>query len=58
MVNYKLVEVIIDITRLAKMIFDIVVQYYSLFNFIISNYEAIIISKFWLLLCYLLSTKR
>ena len=34
-------KVMIDITVLAKVIFDIIIRYYSILNFIISNYNSI-----------------
>lgn len=58
MVYYKPVKVIINAIGLAKVIFNMEMQYYSLSDFIISDYGAIFISKFWLLLCQLLGIKR
>ena len=45
-VYYKLVLIVITIPTLVKVIFNIVVWYYDLFNFIISTYGLIFISKF------------
>lgn len=57
MVYYKLVKVIINTARLAEVIINMVVQHYSLSDFIISDYRAIFTSKFWFLLCYLFGKK-
>ena len=47
MIYYKLVKVIIDAFSLAKVIFNVVVQYYSLLESIMSDYSSVFTSKFW-----------
>ena len=58
MVHYELVKVIINASRLAEVIIDVVIQYHGLSDSIISDRGAIFMSKFWSLLCYFLSIKR
>lgn len=58
MIYFKLVKVIINTPGLAKVIINLVVQYYDLPNFIISDCGAIFMSKFWYLLCYFLSINK
>ena len=58
MVHYKPVKVIIDALGLAKVIINVVVQYYGVLDSIISNREAIFISKFWSLLYYFFDIKK
>ena len=57
MVYYKLVKVIIDTLRLAKVILDVVVWHNGLLNSIMSNKSLLFPSKFWLLLCYFFGIK-
>ena len=57
-VQYKTVTVTIDAPGLAKVIIDMVVRYQNLPNSIISDWEAIFISKFWSSLCYFLGIKQ
>lgn len=54
---YKLVKVTIHSSGLTKVIIDIVVWYYGLFNSMISNCVAIFIFKFWFLLYYYFDIK-
>ena len=56
-VYYKPVKVIIDTSRLAKVILDVVVQHYDLSNSIVSDKGSLFTSKFWSLLCYFLGIK-
>ena len=58
MVYYKPVKVTINAPGLAKVIINVVVQYYGLPNSIISDQGAIFTFKFWLSLCYFLDIKR
>ena len=58
MVHYELVKVIINVSRLADVIIDVIVQHYGLPDSIISDCRAIFTSKFWSLLCYFLDIKR
>ena len=57
-VYYKLVKVTINTPRLAKIIIDVMLQYYSLYDSIINDCKVILMSKFWSLLCYFLSIKK
>ena len=57
-VYYKPVKVTINVTRLVKVIIDVVVQHHSLQTSIISNRRAIFMSKFWSLLSYFFGIKR
>ena len=45
-VHYKLVKVIINASKLAEVIINMVVQHHSLLDFIINNCKTIFISKF------------
>ena len=58
MVHYKLVKVTIDAPGPAEVIIDMVVQHHGLPDSIISDWGAIITSKFWSLLCYFLGIKQ
>ena len=55
MVHYKLVKVTINISGLAKVIFDMVVWHYDLLDSIVSNRGSLFTFKFWSLLCYFFS---
>ena len=46
-----------NILNYIKVIINIVVRYYSLFNLIITNQMLFFILKFWLLLCYVFDIK-
>ena len=46
MVSYEPVKITIDAPGLAKVIIDVVVQYYGLSNSIINNRKKIFTSKF------------
>ena len=58
MVYYEPVKVIIDASRLADVIIDVVVRHHGLLSSIISDRGAIFSSKFWCSLCYFLGIKR
>lgn len=58
MVHYKLVKIIIDALGLAKVILDMVVQYYGLSDSIIINQGSVFTSKFWSSLCYFFGIKQ
>ena len=58
MVYYKLVKVTIDTSGLAEVIIVMIVKYYSLPDSIVTNRRLLFTSKFWSLLCYLLSIKQ
>ena len=55
---YKPVKITINAPKLAKMIINIVIQYYDLSDSIISDHKAIFIFKFWFLLFYFFSIRR
>ena len=48
----------IDVTGLAQVIIDIVVQHHGLPNSIITDWSSLFTSKFWSLLCYFLEIKK
>ena len=56
-VYYELVKITINTPGLAKVIFNMIVQYYGLFNSIMSNKSLLFTSKFWSLLYYFLGIK-
>ena len=58
MIYYKLVKVIINILRLAKVIINKIIWHDNLFDFIINDYRAILISKFWSSLYYFFVNKK
>ena len=58
MVHYKLVKVIINAPKLAKVIINMVVQYYDLLDSIINDCRAIFMFKFWSLLYYFFDIKK
>ena len=58
MVYYEPVKVTIDAPGLAEVIIDVVGRHHGLLDFIISDRGAIIMSKFWSLLCYFLGIKQ
>ena len=45
-VYYELVETIIDATKMAKVIIDVIVRYHDLPNSIVSDKNSVFISKF------------
>ena len=55
---YKLVKITINFIGLIKIIINMVVQYHSFFNSIISNQKTIFTFNFWFLLYYFLGIKR
>ena len=55
---YEPIKVIINILGFAEVILNIVIQYYSLSNSIVSDWGLVFISKFWSLLCYFLGIKQ
>lgn len=57
MVDYKLVKIIIDVSKIANIMIAMVVKYHGLLNSIVSDYGSIFNSKFRFLLCYLLGIK-
>lgn len=58
MAYYDPVKVIIDDLGLAKVIIDVIVWHYSLPNSIVSDWDSVLASKFWSLICYFLEIKR
>lgn len=58
MIYYEPVKITINAFSLAKVIIDVVVQYYGLPNSIISDWSSVFTLKFWLLLCHFLGIKQ
>ena len=58
MIYYKAVKVTINILEQAKIIFDMVVWPYGLFNSIVFDKGLLFIFKFWLSLCYFFNIKQ
>ena len=58
MVYYKPVKSSLNISRIAKVIIDVVVRYHGLTNSIITNRGLLFTLKFWSLLCYIFGIKR
>ncbi len=58
MVYYEPVKVTIDAFDLAEVILDMIVQYHSLSDLIMSDWSSVFTSKFWSLLCYFLGIKQ
>ena len=58
MVDYKPVEITIDVQELIEIIIDIIVRYHDLLDAIIIDQNFLFTSKFWILLCYFLKIKR
>ena len=56
-VHYKVVKTIINVSRLAEVIINVVVRCYGLLKLIISDCSSLLTSKFWSLLCYFLNIK-
>ena len=57
-VHYKPVKVTIDALRVAEVILDVVIWYYSLSDSIVTNRGLFFPSKFWSLFCYFFSIKQ
>lgn len=57
MIYYKLIKIIIDAFDLVEVILNVLVWYYDLLNYIMSNGDLVFISKFCLLLCYFFEIK-
>ena len=58
MVYYEPVQVTINAPSLAEVILDMVVQHHGLSNSIMSDRGSLLISKFYLLLCYFFDIKQ
>ena len=58
MVYYELVKATINALRLAEVILDVVVQYYSLSNSTVNDQGSLFTSKFWSSHFYFLKIKR
>ncbi len=58
MIYYKPVKVTINAPGLAKVIIDMIVSHYSIFESIVINQKLLFISKFQSLLCYFLDIKK
>ena len=57
-VYYKLVKLTINTLKLAKVIINMIVQYYNFANSIIGDRGAIFTFEFWFLLYYFFTIKR
>lgn len=57
-VYYKLVKTTINVTKVLKIIINMVIRHHSLPHSIMSHRMVLFTSKFWLSLCYLLSVKK
>ena len=55
--HYKLIKIIIDAPKLAKVIIDVVIWQHDLFNSIVINRGSLFTSKFWSLLYYFFGIK-
>lgn len=58
MIYHEPIKIIINILRLAKVVSNMVVQYYGFLNLIISDKNWLFILKFYLLLYYFFKIKR
>ena len=58
MVYYELIKVTINAPKLAKVILNMLVEHYGLFDLIVSDRSLLFTSKFWSSLCYFLSIKQ
>ena len=56
-VYYKPVKITINVQSLAKIIIDVVIRYHGLLDLIVTDRGLLFTLKFWLSLCYFLSTK-
>lgn len=56
--HYEPIIIMIDVTSLAKVIINMIVNYHNWSKFIISDQSSLFASKFWFLLCYFLSIKQ
>ena len=57
-IYYKPIKVTIDTLALTEIIIEVVVQYHSLPDSIVSNQSSVFTSKFWSSLCYFLGIKQ
>lgn len=55
---YKPVNITVDISKLAKIIINVVIRYYDIPDIIIIDKSLIFILKFWLLFCYFIKIKQ
>ena len=58
MIYYNSEKIIVNALQLVKVIFNMVIWLYNLFNSIVSNKGLLFIFKFWLLLCYFFAIKQ
>ena len=56
-VHYKPLKITINASRLAEVIFDVVIWHHGLPNSIIINKNLLFTLKFWSLLCYFLDIR-
>ncbi len=58
MVYFEFVKVTIDVLGLAKVIINMVLCHYDIFESIVTDQNFLFMSKFWPLLCYFLGSKK
>ena len=58
MAHYELIKIIINIPSVVEVILDIVMQYHSLPNSIMSDWGSVFTLKIWLSLYYFLKIKQ
>ena len=58
MVHCKLLKITLDVTGLAEVIMDVVVDHHGFSGLIVTHREFLFISKFWSSLCFFLSIKH
>lgn len=57
-VYYELVKINIKNLGLAKFMIDVIIWHHGLVDFILSDYDSVFISKFWLSLYYFWKIKQ
>ena len=57
-VYYKVFKTTINVSRLAKVIINVVIRHHGLLESIISDHSSLFTSKFWYLLYYLFDIKH
>lgn len=57
-VNYEPVITTLNVKQLVEVLFEVVIKYHGLLDFIITNQEFLFTLKFWLSPCYYFNVKR